>query len=300
MNRRDGLSPGEELALYEALRLGSGRAFRALLDVHGPAMLRIAGWYTGDRATAERLVRATWVTALGGLDMFTWHCTFRAWLFGILVSHGRSLRVRHGRAPHVTLRPPSPAALAPRPADVSLDWEHLAWSPRWSPASWQVLAAAVEALPADQRDAVRLRDVEGWPTREVCDALALAADDEHRLLHASRGSIAHALEVHLAAAGCDDACGQAPIRVTEYLEDGLPAAARQRFEAHLRGCRACACRLQRLRGVIAVLAMAEQPQPASLPDAALVDAFRRWRAARRLSLWRRFAATRRLPPHHAR
>jgi DNA-directed RNA polymerase specialized sigma24 family protein len=50
-------------------------------------MMRVARWYRPDEDGARRLVRQAWVTALGGLDMFTWHTSFRAWLFGILLNH---------------------------------------------------------------------------------------------------------------------------------------------------------------------------------------------------------------------
>ncbi|MDQ3707824.1 MAG: zf-HC2 domain-containing protein [Actinomycetota bacterium] len=277
-----------ELALYESVRLGSGRAFRRLVDQHGPGMLRVARWYRPDEDDARRLVRQAWITALGGLDMFTWHTSFRAWLFGILLHHCRGTQVGAQRADVAVAVPRRPPRAAHRQPQPSGDWQDLPWSPAWSPESWGVVDDALAALPLPSREAVQFRDVEGWDSGEVCDVLGLTGAEELGVLHAGRTRLAAALAEHLGLDGCGEArCGWAAVTATAYLEGRLPADQRRTYEAHLSHCGACGCQLQQLRGVAAMLALRSTPDGSVAADPALEAAFRRWRVTRGLRPWRR-------------
>ena len=64
--------------------------------------------------------------------------------------------------------------------------------------------------------------------------------------------------------------------VTEYLEGGLSARDRARFEAHIAGCEYCETYLEQIRETIRVLG--RLPEESLSPEArsALLDAFRSW------------------------
>jgi hypothetical protein len=76
----------------------------------------------------------------------------------------------------------------------------------------------------------------------------------------------------------DLTCAELVELVTEYLEGGLTAADRERFEEHLVFCGACATYLDQMRATLAVLGRLEEDDLA--PDArqALLVAFRDWQA----------------------
>lgn len=266
----------EELALYEGLRRGRGRAFRRLQQLHARPMLRVAGWYVADPSEARRLVVWTWLTALNGLSMFTWHSTFRAWLFGILVGAGRTRAAGHAVAPPASVQPPVSPAAAP------LDWADLAWSPHWSPASWAALQSAIAGLPLPEQEVLRLRDIEGWTAREACDTLGLTQSEERRLLHAGRTTLSEWLRLHLGAQPCGGSCAQPALRVTDHLEGDTAA-----FAAHVQRCPTCTCRVLRIRGLVATLHLLAPDEPSGPPDPELMAAFQRWRAGRRLRPWHR-------------
>ena len=57
--------------------------------------------------------------------------------------------------------------------------------------------AAIDALPPRQREVVVLRDVLGWSSAEVRDALDLSDANERVLLHRGRGAVRRALETAL-------------------------------------------------------------------------------------------------------
>ena len=57
-----------------------------------------------------------------------------------------------------------------------------------------VVATAIEQLPAGQRLVITLRDVEGCSADEVCAVLALSAVEQRVLLHRARSKVRAALE----------------------------------------------------------------------------------------------------------
>jgi anti-sigma factor RsiW len=65
--------------------------------------------------------------------------------------------------------------------------------------------------------------------------------------------------------------------VTDYLEDRLPPAERDRFERHLAECEGCRAYLEQLHQVLRAAGRLEEP--ALRPEAreALLQAFRGWK-----------------------
>ncbi|WP_405851806.1 RNA polymerase sigma factor [Streptomyces sp. NBC_00090] len=68
------------------------------------------------------------------------------------------------------------------------------------------IAAAVSALPRDQRQVLILRDVQGLPGRAVADSLGLSSAAMKSRLHRARAALRHALEA--ADPAPDQAIGQ--------------------------------------------------------------------------------------------
>ena len=60
-----------------------------------------------------------------------------------------------------------------------------------------LVEAAIERLPAAQREVITLRDVEGWTSEEVCHALELSETNQRVLLHRARSKVRRALEEHV-------------------------------------------------------------------------------------------------------
>jgi RNA polymerase sigma-70 factor (ECF subfamily) len=56
---------------------------------------------------------------------------------------------------------------------------------------------AIDALPPNQRIVITLRDVEGFPTAEVCNVFAISAAHQRVLLHRARSKVRRQLERHL-------------------------------------------------------------------------------------------------------
>ena len=116
-------------------------------------------------------------------------------------------------APRSALQRPD---AVPEPAvepERFLDAEHPRWPGHWAskPVAWPeerllgaetraTIARAIEALPPAQRAAISLRDVEGWSSEEVCNALGVSETNQRVLLHRARSKVRRALEEYLSEA----------------------------------------------------------------------------------------------------
>jgi RNA polymerase sigma-70 factor, ECF subfamily len=197
--------------LVEALRAGDEDAFAALVREYQPSLVRVARMYVPTQATAEEVAQETWLGVLNGIDRFEGRSSLRTWIFRILTNIAKTRAVRDGRTlPFSALQDP---ARVPEPsvdADRFLDSEHPRWPGHWAakPAPWPDealvaaetqarIAAAIDALPATQRTVITLRDVHGWSSDEVRNALDLSETNQRVLLHRARAKVRAALESYL-------------------------------------------------------------------------------------------------------
>lgn len=203
----------EDLRLVEALRAGDEAAFAALVGRHYAALLRLALVYVKSRAVAEEVVQDTWVGVLRGLPRFEGRSSLKTWIYRILANTAKTRAEREGRTvPFSALA----VAEGDEPAvdpDRFLGDSHPTWAGHWSepPRPWadlpeqQLLSGevralieeAVEALPATQRTVIRLRDIEGFSSDEVCTILGLTEGNQRVLLHRARSKVRAALEPYL-------------------------------------------------------------------------------------------------------
>jgi RNA polymerase sigma-70 factor, ECF subfamily len=198
--------------LVAALRAGDEDAFRSLVrEWHGP-LLRVARIYTPSRAVAEDVVQETWVKVLGALDGFEGRSSLRTWVFRILANTAKTRARSEGRTlPFSTLqdpaRVPEPAVDADRfrPEDDPRFPGHWSSPPRNLPEerllaaeTRDVVAAAIEELPPSQRAVISLRDIEGWSSEDVRNALDVSEVNQRVLLHRARSRVRRALEEYLA------------------------------------------------------------------------------------------------------
>jgi RNA polymerase sigma-70 factor (ECF subfamily) len=79
------------------------------------------------------------------------------------------------------------------------DWETLPEERLLSGEMLEHVRLAIESLPPRQRDVIVLRDVEGWTSEEVREALELSEANQRVLLHRARSKVRAALERHLDA-----------------------------------------------------------------------------------------------------
>jgi RNA polymerase sigma-70 factor, ECF subfamily len=197
--------------LVERLRAGDEETFRTLVrEWHAP-LLRVAQIFVPSRAVAEEVVQETWLRVLGALDRFEGRSSLKTWVFRILTNTAKTRAQREGRViPFSSLQDPGRVPEAAVDADRFLPDDHPHHPGGWSspPAALpeeQLLAAetrariaaAIEELPANQRAVIMLRDVQGWDSAEVCNALDITEVNQRVLLHRARAKVRTALEDYL-------------------------------------------------------------------------------------------------------
>src|SRR5919108_323191 len=90
-------SDPDDAHLLTALRAGDEAAFVELVDMYGPALLRLALAHVSSRAVAEEVVQETWLAVLRGIDRFEGRSSLRTWITSILLNIARSRGERERR-----------------------------------------------------------------------------------------------------------------------------------------------------------------------------------------------------------
>ena len=175
-------------------------------------MVRLAGAFV-PAAVAEEVAQEAWIGVLKGLDKFEGRSSLKAWIFRILVNCAQFRGSREARTvPFSALETDrGESSLA---KGRFLDGAHPRSPGHWVkyPEPWSderlilketlhLVEKAMDALPAQQREVMRLRDVEGWRSAEVCGALEISEANQRVLLHRARSKVRQAIEPYLCRGG---------------------------------------------------------------------------------------------------
>jgi RNA polymerase sigma-70 factor (ECF subfamily) len=208
----------DQWALLTALRSGDETAFARIVEEWSPALLRVARAHVSSQALAEEVVQDTWLAVIEGIDRFEGRASLRTWVFQILINKARTRGRRERRTvPFSGLRrrfadgrvqpAVEPERFEGRRGQNPGQWARppVEWdSPEIrlaSDAARRVMLETIAGLPARQREVLTLRDLQGWPAREACDALMLSEPNQRVLLHRARSKVRAALERHFADEG---------------------------------------------------------------------------------------------------
>src|ERR671936_1696353 len=151
-------------------------------------MLRLAMTIVGSRAVAEEVLQETWIAVFRNVNRFEARASLKTWVYRILANTAKTRAARERRTiPLSALRDPARVPEPAVPAERFRGSEDPVWPGHWSapPVPWDELPEkrletlevrrrleeAIERLPAAQRAVISLRDIEGWTSEEVCNAL---------------------------------------------------------------------------------------------------------------------------------
>jgi len=190
--------------LVDRLRAGDEAAFRAVVGALHGTLRRLARGHVRTDAAVDEVIQDTWLAVIRGLDGFEGRSSFRTWVCRILLNRARTMAVRDGRT----------VPMSSLDDAEQIDADRFTPAGKWArpPAPWDdedparllarkelraLVEDGLEALPARQREVVFLRDVQGWTSEEVCNALDLTETNQRVLLHRGRARLRALLEERL-------------------------------------------------------------------------------------------------------
>jgi RNA polymerase sigma-70 factor (ECF subfamily) len=193
----------EDARLVEGLRAGDEAAFVSLMRMYGAAMLRVAQMYVSSRAVADEVVQEAWIGVLRGIGRFEGRSSLKTWLFRIVANTAKTRGVREARSlPFSALGDGGEEPAVDPDRFLSGHWAAppQAWAPEGRLLEEEALAVverAIERLPPAQRAVITMRDVQGFSSEEVRNALELTETNQRVLLHRARAKVRSALEEYM-------------------------------------------------------------------------------------------------------
>ena len=183
-------APDSEIQLLiERARGGDTRAFEDLARREERALYRHALRIVGTTSDAEDIVQESLFSAWRSIASFQ-GLSFRAWLFRIATNRALDQLRSRKRRPELPLDPPDdddvtwaePVAPGPDLTQLAGDREALA-----------AVETALASLPAEQRTALLLRDVEGFPYEEIAVITSVEIGTVKSRIHRGRVAVRNVL-----------------------------------------------------------------------------------------------------------
>jgi RNA polymerase sigma-70 factor (ECF subfamily) len=200
-----------DLAIVERLRAGDEMTFMMLVEEHQAPMLRIARMYVSSRAVAEEVVQEAWLGIFKGLGAFEGRSSLRTWIYRIVTNVAKTRGQREGRSIPFSALAGDQDEPAVDPGRFYGPTEQYPGGWRAFPDDWrgipedrlighetlEAIGGAIDSLPPLQAEVIRMRDVLGWTSEEVRNALDLSETNQRVLLHRARSRVRRVLETYL-------------------------------------------------------------------------------------------------------
>ncbi|MGH7407025.1 MAG: sigma-70 family RNA polymerase sigma factor [Candidatus Methylomirabilales bacterium] len=166
-------------------RAGEAAAFEALVKRHQAAAFALAYQMVRHREDAQDIAQEAFVRAFRGLRDFQGQAAFKTWLHRIVVNLALDALRRRGRQPAAAYddaREPGEEAREEAGTRPDEDPERALQARE----AREAIRMALEELPAPQRAALLLREVEGLSYQEIAEVLECAVGTVMSRLHYAR------------------------------------------------------------------------------------------------------------------
>lgn len=209
--------------LIAAAQSGDRRAVEELLARYQERIYRFGLRMCGDEESAREVLQETMLAAFRNLPGFRGQASLSTWLYQIARSF--CIKARRGVRPGVPLDAELPDQ-GPAP-DMQAHARQIG----------QALANAIRALPAEQREVLVLRDVEGLSAQEAADVIGIDVGALKSRLHRARMTLRGHLADVLTTA--PEPCPDLAHELSAYAASEIDQATCVKIEQHLAACPRC-------------------------------------------------------------
>jgi RNA polymerase sigma-70 factor (ECF subfamily) len=173
-----------EQELAERIRAGDKTACAECIELHAPAVYRLAFNMLGDEAEAEDVTQETFLNAFAAIDRFEWRSGLGTWLHRI--AHNQVLMHLRKRQPlFVPIDAAEDDDQVQTPRQL-FDWCCLPDKDFETAEAQAELRAAILEMPEKLREVFVLRELEGLSTEDAAAVLDLSVSNVKVRLHRGR------------------------------------------------------------------------------------------------------------------
>lgn len=170
------VSPADpDFVLLQRIAAQDQDALQSLYEKHAPSLLHYLAGRVGDTRLAEELLQDTMLAAWQNAAKFRGECRVRTWL--ITIARRRAINAYHRQ-------------LVPASRNIPLESTAQSPSPQpGAPGQYTDLNAALQTLPAEQRETLELVFYHGLSLEETARVLQVAPGTVKSRLHRARGRL---------------------------------------------------------------------------------------------------------------
>src|SRR5688572_8857913 len=240
---------GQSKIVQRAIR-GDSEAFSALFDQYFNAIYRYLVSLSGDSDTADDLAQETFIRAYRNLHRLGPPYAIRPWLYRI--AHNVFITHVKGRKSTISLDPDLPLASdEPSP-------EHQVMASDWAGP----VGSALKRLPPTHREALMLREIEGFQYNDIAEIMGVSLDNVKVVLHRARASFKDHYGLRMLAEDPLPDCDTLGDLLDSFIDGETPSAEQDRLlRDHLKTCDTCQQRKRRIAAIALLLRGLDIPQP---------------------------------------
>jgi RNA polymerase sigma-70 factor, ECF subfamily len=240
---------GQSKIVQRAIR-GDSEAFSTLFDQYFNAIYRYLVSLSGDEDTADDLAQETFIRAYRNLHRLGPPYAIRPWLYRI--AHNVFITHVKGRKQAVSLDPDLPIASDdPSP-------EHQVLSSEWGGP----VGSALKRLAPTHREALMLREIEGFQYNDIAEILGVSLDNVKVVLHRARASFKDHYGLRMLAEDPLPDCDALGDLLDSFIDGETPTTEQDKLlREHLKTCDTCQQRKRRIAAIALLLRGLDLPHP---------------------------------------
>ncbi|TCT08506.1 RNA polymerase sigma factor RpoE [Paralcaligenes ureilyticus] len=156
--------------LVDRVQRGDKHAFDLLVLKYQRKIMRLLSRMVRDSSEVEDVAQEAFIKAYRALPQFRGDSAFYTWLYRIAINTARNWQVANGR------RPSTPSAIETEDGETFSQIDNLTdiSTPESQLASRQIVETvntAIDALPAELRTAIVLREIEGMSYEDIAQSM---------------------------------------------------------------------------------------------------------------------------------